>query len=169
MKVPIPGRRGRFKGRLPQIVFGLLLVALTMPAFAKPKPVYGKLSPDLRRAVKSDELIDVILQFNHPPDDHNYKFLRLNGAKVRLKLNSINGASARIPASMLPLLQAHPEIAYVTSDRPVETTYDETASTVMAEVAVEPPKPELALWFELFQTSSATFFQGLFCDCATAE
>jgi serine protease AprX len=108
-----------------------------MPAFAEPKPLYGKLSPDLRKAAKSDELIDVILQFNHPPDDHNYKFLKLNGAKIRLKFNSINGASARIPASMLPLLQAHPEIAYVTPDRPVEMTYDETASTVMADVAAQ--------------------------------
>src|SRR5438067_507458 len=137
MKVLTQGRSGRFKGRLPQILSVLLLGTLTVPGFAAPKPVFGKLSSDLRKAAKSGEMIDVIVQFNHRPDDHNYKFLKLNGAKIRLKFDSINGASARIPVSLLPLLKAHPEIAYVTPDRPVEMTYDETASTVMADVAAQ--------------------------------
>src|SRR5215510_6801465 len=137
MRVLIPGRRGRFKGRPPQILAVLLLVTLTLPAFAAPKPVVGKLSSDLKKAVKSDQMIDVIVQFNHLPDDHNYKFLKLNGAKIRLKLNSINGTAVRIPAGMLPLLEALPEVAYVTPDRPVEMTYDETMTTVMADAAAQ--------------------------------
>src|SRR5207248_7169632 len=137
MQVLTEGRSGRFKGRLPQILSVLLLATLTVPAFATPKPGHGKFSSDLEKAAKSGGMIDVIVQFNHLPDDVNYKFLKLNGAKIRLKLHSINGASARIPVNLLPLLQAHPEIAYVTPDRPVEMTYDETASTVMADVAAQ--------------------------------
>ena len=60
MKVLTQGRSGRFKGRLPQILSVLLLGTLTVPGFAAPKPVFGKLSSDLRKAAKSGEMIDVI-------------------------------------------------------------------------------------------------------------
>lgn len=136
MKVMTQGRTGYLKGRLPQI-FAMLLVLLSMPAFASPKPEHGRLSPDLDSAAKTNGMVDVIVQFNHVPDDNKYKFLKSSGAKIKARLHSINGTSVRIPAGLLRLLEADPDVVYVTPDRPVEMTYDETLGTVMADIAAQ--------------------------------
>src|SRR5882724_921726 len=112
--------------------FVLLLFVLfttTISSFGQRR----KLSPDLLspapedkrsnlgslvRAQAPDELIDVIVQARPGAqlDKHRQKMVSL-GAAHKSSLDIIHGSVFRIPASMLPLLEQDPDIAYVSPDR----------------------------------------------------
>ncbi|HZD95742.1 MAG TPA: S8 family serine peptidase, partial [Candidatus Sulfotelmatobacter sp.] len=111
------------KTRNMQITFFLLLFLATGSAFGQRK----KLSPELdakRTNLASwitsqpDEFIDVIVQTRPgaPLAKHRQKLLGL-GAARKNDLDIINGTVLRIPASLLPLLEQDPDIAYVSPDR----------------------------------------------------
>src|SRR5260221_9079599 len=100
----------------------LLLLLLSMAASSS----FGerrKLSPELAekrgnlgtlfRPQAPEELIDVIVQARPGAslDKHRQKMVLL-GAAHKHSLDIINGSVFRVPASMLPLLEQDPDIAY---------------------------------------------------------
>jgi serine protease AprX len=109
-----------------QVYSLLLLIVLgaTSSAFAARR----KLSPELeaKRAnlgsvtgmQSPTEFIDVIVQARPgaPLSQHRQKIVSL-GATQKSSLDIINGSLFRIPASMLPVLEQDPDIAYVSPDR----------------------------------------------------
>ncbi len=102
----------------------LLLTVTSVFSFAQ----HRKLSPELEerrgnlsaflRPQAPEELIDVIVQARPGAslDQHRRKMLSL-GAAHKSKLDIINGNVFSVPASMLPLLEQDPDIAYVSPDR----------------------------------------------------
>jgi serine protease AprX len=117
-----PNKTMTIKKKNVQIVSLLLLWLATSFAFGERK----RLSPELdaRRTqlgVQTSapaELIDVIVQVRAGSslDKHRQKMLGL-GAAHKNSLNVINGTVFRIPATMLPVLEQDPDIAYVSPDR----------------------------------------------------
>src|SRR5258708_5412661 len=102
----------------------LLLTLISSASFGQRR----KLSPELQekggnlgamfRPQAPEELIDVIVQARPGSslDKHRQKMVSL-GAAHRNSLDIINGSVFRVPASMLPLLEQDPDIAYVSPHR----------------------------------------------------
>src|SRR6266567_3208420 len=102
----------------------LLLTLTSVSSFGQ----HRKLSPELEekrgnisafvRQQAPEELIDVIVQARPGASllKHRQKIVSL-GAAHRSSLDIINGSVFRLPASMLPLLEQDPDIAYVSPDR----------------------------------------------------
>lgn len=61
--------------------------------------------------------------------------LAAHGGRLKHRFDHIKGAAYRIPVRMLDFLENHPDIAYVTPDRPNTPASDDTLSAVMADVA----------------------------------
>jgi serine protease AprX len=113
-----------FLRKYAQIGSLLLLLLAATSAFGARK----KLSPELDAksarlgaiagAQSPTELIDVIVQARPGASlsQHRQKMLSL-GATQTNSLDIINGSVFRVPASMLPLLEQDPDIAYVSPDR----------------------------------------------------
>ena len=102
----------------------ILLLLASISSFGQ----HRKLSPELDekrgnlgallRPQAPEQLIDVIVQARPGAalDKHRQKMVSL-GAAHKNSLDIINGSVFRIPASMLPVLEQDPDIAYVSPDR----------------------------------------------------
>ena len=127
--------------RQPFAFLRLLLAAtvfLLMSAyvFAAPAARGKKLAPDFKDLPANPNApVDVIIQFKQTPQARNFQVLAANGGKLKFKLSHINGAAYRIPVRMLAFLEAHPDIAYVTPDRPNKPAFDQASPAVLADVA----------------------------------
>src|SRR5215471_18358812 len=92
-----------------------LALLLSIPAFA----VGDKVSPDLKRK-NADELVNVIIQYRHPPQHEHKQKIAAQGGHANLEVLLVNGIVARIPAGALRSLERDPEVIYISPDRPVK-------------------------------------------------
>ena len=86
-------------------------------AFSAP----AKISKDLQGRNASDQ-VDVIVQFNQVPTAHHHQRVFRRGGTLKRELGQFHGAAYRVPASALADLAADPDVAYISPDRPVQST-----------------------------------------------
>ncbi len=117
-------------------LFHLLAVAMILtliPAAALAGGGRGghrKLSADLSNySVNADGTVDVIIQFNQTPKAQHFADLAARGGRLKFSLSHINGAAYRIPVRVLAWLENHPDVAYVSPDRPNKVAWDSGSST----------------------------------------
>jgi len=110
----------------------LFLVGTTATAVAEGR----KLAPDLATFPSHrDGSVDVIIQFKQTPQARHFEALAAHGGHLKMSLQHINGAAYRIPARMLAWLEEHPDVAYVSPDRPNKATFDDAAPAVLGDLA----------------------------------
>jgi serine protease AprX len=138
-----------FARRQSSWLFHLLAVAVVLalvPAAAQASNGHrnGKLSADLSNfPINPDGTVSVIIQFNQTPKAQHFADLAAHGGRMRFLLDHINGAAYRIPVKALAWLQNHPDVAYVTPDRPNRVAWsgnsgngpDDDIPAVMDDVA----------------------------------
>lgn len=98
---------------------------------------HGKIAPDFSYFHQNpDGPVDVIIQFNHPMQARHFEEIAAHGGRLKFALDHIQGAAYRIPSGMLAWLERHPDVAYVSPDRPNKVAFDdEKIPAVMADVA----------------------------------
>jgi serine protease AprX len=120
-------------GLLMRLVMLFAALTLAVPAaFGAPH----KLSPDLANfPVNPDGTVNVIIQFNQTPQARHFQMMASRGGKLRFALEHINGAAYQIPVKLLAFLEKHPDIAYISPDRPNKASWDDEIPAVMDDVA----------------------------------
>ena len=113
----------------------LTFASATSSSAAKVSNHGPKAAPDIDNfPVKPDGTLSVIIQFNkngpHSVAGPVSKYLR-----VRRNLGLINGQAVDIPVKLLDEILQHPEIAYVSPDRPNKAMWDDAPPPVNAPVA----------------------------------
>ena len=98
----------------------------------------GKIANDIDRR-RSNDTVNVIVQFRVNPTAAHYKRMSARGAVVKTRLHSINAAAFRLPVSALAKLEKDPDVLYVSPDRPVslKNSYESFTSAVEADVAAQ--------------------------------
>lgn len=115
---------------------GLAAIFLIFAATAFAQGQHRKVAADFANfPTHSDGTVDVIIQFNQTPQAKHFEMIAAHGGQWKNTFQLINGAAYRIPVKMLAFLESHPDVAYVSPDRPNTPTFDDTASAVMADVA----------------------------------
>ncbi|HEX7959182.1 MAG TPA: S8 family serine peptidase, partial [Terriglobales bacterium] len=124
----------------------LLLLVITLiavqPAIAQNKgnrnAPHAKLSKELQN-VHGNSPVNAIVQFRVKPTAAQYNFLAANGAKFKSKkpLQHLNSVALRISPQALALLEANPDIVYVSADRHVKRAADVAAPAVLADIAAQ--------------------------------
>ncbi|HEY4679078.1 MAG TPA: S8 family peptidase, partial [Candidatus Angelobacter sp.] len=95
----------------------------------------SKLSADLANfPVNPDGTVSVIVQFKQTPKAHASE-MAAQGGKLRFSFDHINGAAYRIPVRMLAWLENHPDVAYVSPDRPNKVASDDDIPAVEGDIA----------------------------------
>ncbi|MCU1256585.1 MAG: hypothetical protein JWM83_2884 [Candidatus Angelobacter sp.] len=97
---------------------------------------HGKVSADLTNfPLNADGTVSVIIQFNQTPKAQHFEALAERGAKRKFKLDRINGAAYRIPVKWLLWLENHPDVAYISPDRPNKVASDDVIPAVEGDIA----------------------------------
>src|SRR6478752_9562652 len=117
----------------------LLLAPATLSAQAGPKAsgpnAHSKLAADLANfPLNSDGTVSVIVQLKQTPKAHASE-MAAQGGRLKFSFDHINGAAYRIPVRMLVWLQNHPDVAYVSPDRPNKVASDDDIPAVEGDVA----------------------------------
>jgi serine protease AprX len=86
-------------------------------------------------ALNDDGTVSVIIQFNQTPQARHFEQLAQHGGKMKFSLERINGAAYRIPVKELAWLEQHPDVAYVSPDRPNKVASDEDIAAVEGDIA----------------------------------
>ena len=85
--------------------------------------------------LNADGTVSVIIQFNQTPKAKHFAEMASRGGRLKFSLDRINGAAYRIPVRMLAWLENHPDVAYVSPDRPNKVASDDDIPAVMGDVA----------------------------------
>ena len=85
--------------------------------------------------LNADGTVNVIIQFNQTPQAQHFADLASRGGRMRFSLERINGAAYQIPVKALAWPENHPDVAYVTPDRPTKVASDDDIPAVMGDVA----------------------------------
>jgi serine protease AprX len=97
---------------------------------------HDKKSADLANfPLNADGTVSVIIQFNQTPKAKHFSDLAARGGKLKFSLEHINGAAYRIPVKMLVWLQNHPDVAYISPDRPNKVASDDDIPAVEGDIA----------------------------------
>jgi serine protease AprX len=84
------------------------------------------------------DMVTVIVQYRQSPTNSHLQSMRDGGATIRSQFQSIRAVTMHVPVSMLAVLAANPNVAYITPDRPVSmnTSVDEEfATAVQSDIA----------------------------------
>src|SRR5581483_3385817 len=93
-----------------------------------------KIAPDAS-SNNSDDVINVIVQYNVPPAQKHRDRIQQHQGKVQQDLGLVNGIAAAMPASKLSDLANDPDVAYISPDRPVRSSMNNASVAVMANYA----------------------------------
>ena len=120
------------------LLISLLAVQTAVADNGKGNAPHAKLSKELRN-FKGNSPVDVIVQFRSKPTAAHYNFLATNGGKFKNKkaLRHVNSVALRLSPKALALLEAHPDVAYVSADRHVKRAADVAAPAVLADIAAQ--------------------------------
>jgi serine protease AprX len=119
------------------VVAVLVLVPVTAQAAPKDPGANGhsKLAADLANfPLNADGTVSVIIQFKQAPKAHASE-MAAQGGRLKFSFDHINGAAYRIPVRMLAWLENHPDVAYVSPDRPNKVASDDAIPAVEGDVA----------------------------------
>jgi serine protease AprX len=119
------------------VVATLVLVPVIAQAAPKDPGANGhsKLAADLANfPLNADGTVSVIIQFKQAPKAHASE-MAAQGGKLKFSFDHINGAAYRIPVRMLAWLENHPDVAYVSPDRPNKVASDPAIPAVEGDVA----------------------------------
>ncbi|HKR95242.1 MAG TPA: S8 family serine peptidase, partial [Candidatus Angelobacter sp.] len=116
-------------------LLALALVLAVVPAAAHARG-HGKLAADLSNfPVNPDGTVNVIIQFNQTPKAQHFADLAARGGRMKFSLDRINALAYRIPVKVLAWLENHPDVVYVSPDRPNKVASDDDIPAVMDDVA----------------------------------
>src|SRR6266849_4709579 len=79
--------------------------------------------------------VDVIIQFNQTPTDAHHQKVQNKGGVLKTKLDFIKGAHYSVPVESLDALADDPDVAYISPDRRLSGSLDNTAAAVNAKAA----------------------------------
>lgn len=121
------------------VVAILILLPVTLSAQAgsnSPAALkHSKLAADLANfPLNADGTVSVIIQFKQTPKAHASE-MAAQGGRLRFSFDHINGAAYRIPVRMLAWLEMHPDVAYVSPDRPNKVASDDDIPAVEGDIA----------------------------------
>lgn len=121
------------------VVAILVLVPVTLSAQAASKASaanpHRKLAADLANfPLNADGTVSVIVQFKQTPKAHAAE-MAAQGGRLKFSFDHINGAAYRIPVRMLAWLENHPDVAYVSPDRPNKVASDDAIPAVEGDIA----------------------------------
>src|SRR6266568_45315 len=96
-----------------------------------------KLSKDLDslKGGHSGATVDVIIQFNQTPTAAHHQKVQSKGGVLKTNLDFIKGAHYSVPVDSLDALADDPDVVYISPDRDVSGSLDNTAAAVNAKVA----------------------------------
>ncbi len=96
-----------------------------------------KLSKDLDalKGSNSGASVDVIIQFNQTPTEAHHQKVQNKGGVLKTKLDFIKGAHYSVPVESLDALADDPDVVYISPDRPLSGSLDNTAAAVNAKAA----------------------------------
>src|SRR2546428_10169139 len=115
----------------------LALFVLLAPSLSYADSKQHNLSKDLE-ALKngpSGATVDVIIQFNQTPTDAHHQKVQDRGGALKTRLDVIKGAHYSVPVESLEALADDPDVAYISPDRQLNGSLDNTAAAVNAKVA----------------------------------
>jgi serine protease AprX len=81
------------------------------------------------------QMVKVIIQFRGTPIDKLIKKLTDKGGQLNKKFKNMDSVVVSLPAFMIPLLDADPDIQYITPDRPLKRHMEFANPTVGANIA----------------------------------
>src|SRR6266699_2557689 len=115
----------------------LALVTLLVAGLCLADGKKQKLSNDLNALKGGDNgaMVDVIIQFNQTPTDAHHQKVQDEGGVLKTKLDFIKGAHYSVPVESLDALADDPDVAYISPDRRLSGSVDNTAAAVNAKVA----------------------------------
>ncbi len=125
--------RTRAGGRLAGIgraVLALSLFGLTGPAQAG--GLAGDLDREVRRRPTSTELVTVVVQFNRPGVNAGL-LARGHGGGVRKRHRVIEAATLTLPLNKVQRLKNHPNVVWISPDRPLSGLWDEDTVAMGAD------------------------------------
>ena len=112
-----------------------LILASGTAGAQKSKAGHQKFSADLANfPLNADRTVNVIIQFKQTPKAH-FSEMAAGGGKLKFAFDHINGAAYRIPVRMLAWLQNHPDVVYISPDRPNKVASDNDIPAVEGDVA----------------------------------
>ena len=118
------------------LLFAAILTLSPMAQAAAGSAHGQKLAADLANfPVNPDGTVDVIIQFNQTPKAKHFAEMAAHGGRLKFSLERINGAAYRISVKELGWLEKHPDVAYVSPDRPNKVASDDDIPAVMDDVA----------------------------------
>src|SRR6266852_1652061 len=96
-----------------------------------------KLSKDLDalKGSNSGASVDVIIQFNQTPTEAHHQKVQNKGGVLKTKLDFIKGAHYSVPVESLDALADDPDVVYISPDRRLNGSLDNTAAAVNAKAA----------------------------------
>src|SRR2546425_6777980 len=115
----------------------LVLITLLAAGLSLANGKKHKLSNDLD-ALKggyNGTTVDVIIQFNQTPTDAHHQKVQNKGGVLKTKLDFIKGGHYSVPVESLDALADDPDVAYISPDRRLNGSLDNTAAAVNANVA----------------------------------
>jgi len=108
-----------------------LLLASTL-VFAQ----HPKIAKDLERADPSS-MVDVIIQFKHPPTEAHHQKIRSRGGVHKKSLDLVNGSLYSVPAGKLKELADDPDVVRMSRDHEVRGMLNQTAPAVTVDIAFQ--------------------------------
>ena len=108
----------------------LALIGCATLSFAK-----SKLSSELKGRGKDTSSVKVIVQFKHKPAAAHQAKISGHGGSVQGDLSLVNSLQATLPASKLAELADDAEVEYISPDRPLGNTLNNSTGAVLADYA----------------------------------
>ena len=106
------------------------LIGCTTLSYAK-----SKLSSELKGRGHETSAVKVIVQFKHKPVASHQSEISRRGGSVQADLSLVNSLQATMPASKLEELSNDDEVAYISPDRPLGNTLNNSTGAVLANYA----------------------------------
>ena len=95
----------------------------------------SKLSSELKGRGNDTSSVKVIVQFKHKPGAAHQNEINGRGGSIQGDLSLINSLQATMPASKLAELASDAEVEYISPDRPLGNTLDNSTGAVLANYA----------------------------------
>ena len=108
----------------------LALIGCATLSFAK-----SKLSSELKGRGHDTSSVKVIVQFKHKPGASHQNEISSRGGSIKGDLSLINSLQATVPASKLAELANDAEVEYISPDRPLGNTLNNSTGAVLANYA----------------------------------
>ena len=115
--------------------FLIIVAILAFGALSAVADGRKKLAPDFSTFPENaDGTVDVVVQFHGKADAHHFDEIAKHSGRLKISLETINGAAFNIPVKELHWLEKQPAVDYITPDRPNQAAWDDQISAVMDDL-----------------------------------